>query len=315
MIKRLFDIVFSLAVMVVLLPVYVLVTIIIYIEDRQNPFFTQWRYGKDDKPFLMYKFRTMRIADDNRKIVDLKKDYRVTRVGRFFRATTLDEYPQMLNIYLGDMSFVGPRPIPCDMQVKDIPNWQKRNKVKPGCIGLAQVYCIKHTTLRDKFRFDALYAKRMSILLDIKIALAAMWVGRRMIAFAACTLAVLLITLLPIGEDNIPYVSSIDNIDKAVHFIIFGVMVFISLWFFNSIVRFRRAMWNRIIWSIVLAVATELLQSIIPNRNTSILDLIANLSGIASVAVVSIKLRRMMIARSLKYRRIIDLKDLADEEY
>lgn len=174
MIKRSIDIVFSLVALMVLLPFIGLLCLAVYVEDRRNPLFAQSRYGKDKRTFNLLKIRTMNIPmpNDKRKIEDRQRDRRVTKVGNFLRAFHLDELPQLLNIIKGDMSFVGPRPIPCIMKVDGILNWKERNVMRPGLTGIAQLYCTKYTSLARKFHFDILYIKKQSLWLDFKLVLA-----------------------------------------------------------------------------------------------------------------------------------------------
>ena len=131
----------------------------------------------------MFKIRTMSI-ETGRAIEDIPlKDKRITRVGKFLRAFHLDELPQLVNIIKGDMSLVGPRPIPVIMKVDGILNWEARSVIKPGVTGMAQLYCTKYTSLARKFHFDVLYVKKQSLWLDFKLVLTTAWMIKRILVF------------------------------------------------------------------------------------------------------------------------------------
>lgn len=138
--------------------------------------FRQLRTGQRGKPFYIYKFRTM-VADaekDTGPILATENDPRITPVGRFLRATRLDEIPQVLNILKGNMSFVGPRPerpVFVEQFTEAIPTYAYRFKVKPGITGLAQVKGNYYTDVVDKLRYDLYYIRNYSLLLDLKIIL------------------------------------------------------------------------------------------------------------------------------------------------
>lgn len=147
-IKRLMDMFGALCGIVLLLPIFIIVTILIKLEDPKGPvFFKQVRVGKDGREFGMYKFRSM-VTDAEERLKDLlqhnevsgamfkmKDDPRVTKIGRFIRKTSIDELPQLLNVLKGDMSLVGPRP-PLPREVKEYTSYDKqRLLVTPGCTG------------------------------------------------------------------------------------------------------------------------------------------------------------------------------------
>lgn len=170
--KRLFDITVSFLALVVLLIPMAIITLIIALDSPGNPIYVQLRLGLNQKPFLIFKFRTMRVdaetdglrwAEDN--------DPRVTKIGRFLRHTRLDELPQLVNIFLGQMSFVGPRPERpefYDLFDTYISGYRQRMLVKPGLTGLAQVNGGYDLLPEEKIIFDIDYIKNRSILLDLK---------------------------------------------------------------------------------------------------------------------------------------------------
>lgn len=185
--KRLFDFSLALVGSFLLLPLWIIFSLLIFLEDRGTLFFFQQRCGKDGKPFRVIKFRTMRLPREGEDwpVLDLEKDPRLTRVGNLLRATALDELPQLLNILKGDMSFVGPRPLPLKMEdgersyyekIEEVPGYQLRTRVRPGLTGIAQIYAPKDVGRRSKFRYDNLYIKRMSFWLDLKLIFLSLWI-------------------------------------------------------------------------------------------------------------------------------------------
>ena len=179
--KRSFDILVSLGGLVVSFPIWIAVVIAILMEDGRPVFFRQKRLGKLGRVFYVYKFRSMikNAEDATGPVWANKEDHRITRVGRFIRRTALDELPQLYNILVGDMSFVGPRaerPELASGFKKTIPNFDHRLLVKPGLTGLAQVYGNYNTTPKNKLRYDMLYISNRSFWLDIKLMLASLWI-------------------------------------------------------------------------------------------------------------------------------------------
>jgi len=172
-VKRLMDIVISLTLIVVLLPVFTIIAIAIKLSSKGPSIFRQERAGKDGKPFIFYKFRTMKLAIDpfgpSPKSGD---DPRLTKIGKFLREYSLDELPQLFNVLKGDMSIVGPRPL----YVSQIAEWNQRQKnrllVKPGMTGLAQISGRGGLTREEKLEFDVNYVETAGFLTDIKIVLA-----------------------------------------------------------------------------------------------------------------------------------------------
>lgn len=179
--KRMLDIVASVIGLIVLSPVFLIVSLAIKAEDRGPIFYSQVRLGKGQRPFKMYKFRSM-IVDADKKLEKLlkqnevegamfkmKEDPRITRVGRFIRKHSLDELPQLWNVLVGDMSLVGPRP-PLEREVVDYSEYDKQRLiVKPGCTGFWQVTARNDVDFEGMVRLDLEYIKRSSILFDIGI--------------------------------------------------------------------------------------------------------------------------------------------------
>ena len=279
MIKRTTDIIASSVALIVLLPLILLLCLMV----GRKPIFTQIRYGKDKRLFTVLKIRTMNALapGDNRKIEDIQSDRRITRVGKFLRVFHLDELPQLVNILKGDMSFVGPRPIPVGLTVDGILNWDQRSVVRPGLTGMAQLYCTKYTMLARKFHFDALYVKKQSLWLDIKLLVATSKMVMPLVAFVGWTAIILLATLMPISEESIPAVGAFGHIDKLAHFLLFAVMTLIAVWFGRSFLgNLGSAVGFGVIWGLLLAGGTEFAQSFLPLRNMSALDFGANMAGV-----------------------------------
>ena len=161
----------------------------IYLEDKGPVFFLQERCGRTGKVFKTIKFRTMKVPkadEDIHKIVVKEHDPRITRVGRVLRASALDELPELINILKGDMSFVGPRPLPLEIVVgtryktiQEVPGYNLRSQVRPGLTGIAQIYASKDIDHREKFRYDNIYVKKMSFWLDLKLIFLSFWVTFR----------------------------------------------------------------------------------------------------------------------------------------
>ncbi|WP_047983559.1 sugar transferase [Ornithinibacillus californiensis] len=174
--KRLFDIIFSLILLPFLLPVIVICALFIKIEDRGPVFYLGERLGKDQKTFKMYKLRSMKVnAPDMRNedgsTFNSEDDPRLTKVGKFIRKTSIDELPQIINVLIGDMSFIGPRPdLP---EALDFYNEEEIHKldVKPGITGYNQAYFRNSIAQSEKFRNDIFYVNNISVIFDIKIIL------------------------------------------------------------------------------------------------------------------------------------------------
>ncbi|WP_350342388.1 sugar transferase [Proteinivorax tanatarense] len=170
-IKRLIDIVLSLIVIVVFLPIWIIVAILIKITSKGPIFFLQDRPGQHKKIFKVYKFRTMKPGSD--KMVKgqevMKDDDRVTSIGKFLRRTKIDEIPQTLNVLKGEMSLVGPRPERIASLEEYDDKISKRLNMKPGMTGLAQVSGNIYLGLQERYKFDIYYVEHFSIWLDVKI--------------------------------------------------------------------------------------------------------------------------------------------------
>lgn len=174
MIKRAVDVVLSLLAAVITLPFFAVIGAAIKLTDGGPVFYRQIRLTKGGKEFEIYKFRTMiqnAEAESGARLAS-EKDPRILPVGRFLRATRLDELPQIYNILKGDMSIVGPRPERPELAAeieKEIPEFTYRLKVKAGLTGYAQVYGKYNTTSYDKLKLDLTYIRNYSILLDLKL--------------------------------------------------------------------------------------------------------------------------------------------------
>ena len=175
-VKRIEDIIVAGAMLLVTSPFFLIIAFLIWNTDKGPIFYTQERLTKDGKIFRIYKFRTM-IVDAEKKSGPVKageKDPRILPVGRFLRATRMDELPQLLNILKGDMSLVGPRPERPELAkviTKNIPEFEYRLKVKAGLTGYAQVHGRYCTTSYDKLKLDLTYIRNYSIWLDLKLIL------------------------------------------------------------------------------------------------------------------------------------------------
>ncbi|CAL2105739.1 putative colanic acid biosysnthesis UDP-glucose lipid carrier transferase [Tenacibaculum sp. 190524A02b] len=177
-VKRIFDIVFSLFVCIFVMSwLYPLLFILIKLESKGPAIFKQKREGLHGGEFVCYKFRSMRLNDLADKVHASKNDSRVTKIGAFLRKTSLDEFPQFFNVFLGSMSIVGPRPHMEKLAVeyqKDVDNYIERHNVKPGITGLAQISgyrgeIIKRSDIKNRVRLDIFYIENWSLALDIKI--------------------------------------------------------------------------------------------------------------------------------------------------
>jgi len=167
--KRVFDFVLSLVALIVLSPVLLVLTVIGAIKMKGNPFFTQLRPGKDEKIFKLVKFRSMTMEKDRDGNL-LSDEKRLTKYGKFLRASSLDELPELWNILKGDMSIVGPRPLLVEYLPYYTEEERHRHDVRPGLTGWAQVNGRNNIrSWEDRFRYDLEYVLGCSLLLDIKI--------------------------------------------------------------------------------------------------------------------------------------------------
>lgn len=170
MIKRCFDVLVGLIILIVLLPIYILVALLIWVFMGRPIFFVQKRAGLHGKPFNIVKFRTMKELFD-KKGERLPDEKRITRIGRFLRATSLDELPQVFNVLKGEMSIVGPRPQMYEFIEHYSDLQMRRHEVQPGITGLAQVSGRNNLSWDEKFKLDLEYVDNHSIFMDLKIIL------------------------------------------------------------------------------------------------------------------------------------------------
>ena len=189
--KRALDVALSGFGVVLSAPLWALIAAAIKIDTRGPVFYGQPRVGEGGRIFRVLKFRSM-IVDAEKDTGPLpagEDDQRVTRVGRVLRASAMDELPQLWNIFIGEMSMVGPRALrpeeididsagrPVPLQA--IPGFAARSAIPPGLTGIAQIYARRDVSRRQKFRFDRLYIRRQSMLLDVRLILLSFWITAR----------------------------------------------------------------------------------------------------------------------------------------
>jgi len=189
--KRPFDILLSGLGLILSSPFWALFGLVIWLQDRGPIFYLQDRVGKDGRLFKAFKFRSMIIdAEKGRGAVQaVENDPRVTRIGRYLRATAMDELPQLLNIFRGDMSFVGPRALRPEekevhghkdvRRIDEISGYEERQSVRPGLTGFAQVYLPGDAPRSNKFLYDRFYIKNWNFWWDIELILLSYWVTFR----------------------------------------------------------------------------------------------------------------------------------------
>ena len=191
LLKRGLDVLLSGAGLVLSLPIWLAAAAVIKLEDGGPVFFRQERVGRNGRVFHVLKFRSM-IPDAEAKFGALQataNDARITRVGRLLRATAMDELPQLLSIFRGDMSFVGPRALrPGEIEVhgsgrhealEEVPGFRERCQVTPGLTGVAQVFAPRDIPRRQKFRYDLLYLRKRSFTLDLRLIILSFWITFR----------------------------------------------------------------------------------------------------------------------------------------
>lgn len=168
--KRLFDVLFSASLLIVLSPVILIIALIVYAKMGRPILFSQERPGLNEKIFTLYKFRTMTNAygPDGKLLPDSS---RLSRFGKILRSTSLDELPELWNILKGDMSFVGPRPLLVQYLSLYSDEQRHRHDVRPGLTGLAMIHGRNNLNWNDKFAYDLQYVEQQSFLLDMKILL------------------------------------------------------------------------------------------------------------------------------------------------
>lgn len=175
-VKRLFDIIVSFLGLVIVSPLLVIVAILIKLTSKGPVLYKQERSTKNNKSFMLLKFRTMKVnaEEDTGPVLSTENDPRVTPIGRFLRKTRIDELPQLINVLKGEMSLVGPRPerpFFVSQFIHDMPEYSYRFAVKSGITGFAQIFGNYSTSPEDKLRYDLMYIRNYSLLLDIKLIL------------------------------------------------------------------------------------------------------------------------------------------------
>lgn len=170
--KRFFDIIFSALMLLGLSPFFLIIMVIVAIDTKGTPFFTQLRMGQNGKPFKIYKFRSMNVnAPANVATHKLENpDQYISKIGNLIRKTSVDELPQLFNVLKGDMSFIGPRPVV--LAEEDLISLRHQNgadRVRPGITGLAQIRGRDTVIIVEKAAHDAEYANTYSLALDLKI--------------------------------------------------------------------------------------------------------------------------------------------------
>ena len=169
--KRALDIIISVKLCILLLPVFIVIMSAICIESPGNPIFVQYRIGRGGRPYRIYKFRSMvKDASALGTVQTAQNDTRITRVGKILRATSLDELPQLWNVLIGDMSLIGPRPEVASRQsAQNAEDAKLRVQVRPGITGLAQVSGRSSLSDEEQLRHDLSYAANPSFKADIDI--------------------------------------------------------------------------------------------------------------------------------------------------
>lgn len=173
-IKRLFDLALTVPGLILIFPLMLIIALVIRLTEGSPIFFTQRRPGYKGRLFTLYKFRTMRqeMGADGKPLPDAQ---RLTSLGRWLRATSLDELPECINVLRGEMSLVGPRPLLVQYLDRYTPEQMRRHDVLPGITGWAQVNGRNALTWEDKFRLDVWYVDHWSLWLDIKILALTLW--------------------------------------------------------------------------------------------------------------------------------------------
>ena len=191
LLKRPLDILLSTFMIIVSTPISLLIALGIKLEDGGPIFYQQERWGRGGKRFKAYKFRTMGPNSD--ELFGVKQasenDSRISRVGKVLRAMGLDELPQIINILIGDMSFVGPRALAIGeilhdengekVEYEEVPGFWKRLSVRPGLTGITTIYKPKDISPRKKFRYDLVYVRNQSFWLDLRLIIMSFWISFR----------------------------------------------------------------------------------------------------------------------------------------
>ena len=174
LIKRLFDIIYSAAGLIVISPFLVVLAVLVRLKLGSPILFRQQRPGLGGKAFVIYKFRTMTDQRDASGNL-LPDEQRLPAFGRFLRSTSFDELPELLNVLKGDMSIVGPRPLMIKYLDRYSPGQARRHEVKPGITGWAQINGRNAISWEDKFKLDVWYVDNWTFWLDMKIILKSIW--------------------------------------------------------------------------------------------------------------------------------------------
>lgn len=172
--KRLLDIIISTLGLIIFIIIFIPVSIAIYLEDKGPIFYNAPRLGRDGKVFKMYKFRSMKVnAPDLRKAdgstYNGEDDPRLTNVGKFIRKTSLDETPQVLNVLIGNMSIIGPRPDLPEHIEKYVGDELRKLEVLPGITGYSQAYYRNSIEWKERIKHDIYYINNLSLVMDVKI--------------------------------------------------------------------------------------------------------------------------------------------------
>jgi lipopolysaccharide/colanic/teichoic acid biosynthesis glycosyltransferase len=166
--KRLLDFLLSLLALCALMPVFIIVAVVLFFTNRGKPFFFQRRPGRNERIFLLVKFKTMNdLRNSDGELLPDEK--RITRFGKFVRKTSLDEIPQLFNVLKGDMSLIGPRPLLVEYLPRYSNRQKRRHEVRPGITGWAQVNGRNAISWEQKFEYDVWYVDNIDFLLDMKI--------------------------------------------------------------------------------------------------------------------------------------------------
>jgi len=166
--KRIIDFIFAFVALVLLSPIFFLISLALFINNKGTPFFIQKRPGKNERIFKVIKFKTMNDNKDTQGKLLSDAD-RLTKMGAYIRKTSLDEIPQLINVLKGDMSLIGPRPLLPEYLPLYNKEQKKRHNVKPGITGWAQVNGRNTISWKKKFEYDVWYVENLSFFLDIKI--------------------------------------------------------------------------------------------------------------------------------------------------
>jgi lipopolysaccharide/colanic/teichoic acid biosynthesis glycosyltransferase len=172
--KRIFDLLISTLALLILSPLLLIITMVIFLSSGKAILFRQSRPGYKGRPFTIYKFRTMIDEFDSEGKL-LPDEERVNKFGNFLRATSLDELPELFNIFKGDMSIVGPRPLLMQYLSRYTPEQARRHDVLPGMTGWAQINGRNAITWEDKFMYDVWYVDNWSFWFDMKIIAETIW--------------------------------------------------------------------------------------------------------------------------------------------